>query len=100
LNAPGAIRLIVGLADAVHHATAPLGFTAGHRELRPHVTVARGRRAHDLRPVLAALGDDPVGPAWSAGAAVLFESRTHPEGAVHRELARVPLTGRSTACGA
>ena len=81
----------VGLAAAVDQATGTLGHPPERRPFHPHVTVARARRPHDLRPVVAALTDEPVGPAWTLDEVVLFESETRPTGAVHTERARLPL---------
>lgn len=84
----------VALADAVARATAPLGHGAEPRVFTPHVTVARARRPLAVGPLLATVGDGPVGPTWSAGAVVLMESDTRPTGAVYREVATVPLPGQ------
>jgi RNA 2',3'-cyclic 3'-phosphodiesterase len=58
---------------------------------RAHVTVARSRRPRDVRRVVDALGDGPVGPSWTVRDVALFASETRPEGAHHSELARCRL---------
>jgi 2'-5' RNA ligase len=82
-----------GLAVAVSVATTALGDPEEDRPFRPHVTLARGRRAGDLRPVAAAVGEGPFGPPWTVDGVVVFESDTRPDGAVHDVVARLPLGG-------
>jgi 2'-5' RNA ligase len=79
------------LASAVDQATGPLGHPPEARPFHPHVTVARASRPRGLGAIVAALGDEPVGPSWTLDAAVLLESHTRPTGAVHTEVARFPL---------
>lgn len=81
----------VDLAAAVDLATGPLGHPPETRQFHPHVTVARAGKPRDLRSVIAALTDEPVGPAWTLDQVALFESDTRPTGAVHTERARFPL---------
>jgi len=59
----------------------------------PHLTLARLRRAADLRPEVDTLEGVAVGPAWTVRELVLFESETRREGALHHEVARIPLRG-------
>jgi 2'-5' RNA ligase len=84
---------LASLVGAVERATEPLGFEPDSRAFHPHLTVARSSRARPLGSVVASLGDGPVGAAWEARAVVLMESDTRPTGAVHREIAHVPLGG-------
>ena len=79
------------LAARVAAATEPLGYPAEPRAFTPHITVARARRPCPVGPVLAAIGDGPVGRRWDVREVVLFESDTRPTGAVHRDVARVHL---------
>jgi 2'-5' RNA ligase len=81
------------LATAVTSATAIVGFAREHRRFRPHVTLARGRESVDLRPLVDALGDEPVGPAWRVADVVLLSSETRPEGARYSEVGRFTLGG-------
>lgn len=57
----------------------------------PHLTLARLRRPTDLRPEVDTLEGVAVGPAWTVRELVLFESETRREGALHHEVARIPL---------
>jgi 2'-5' RNA ligase len=83
------------VAGVVTRATEALGYEAEAREFRPHVTLARARDRRDVRPLLEALGSDPVGPAWTLDEVVLFESETHSEGARYTAVSRMPV-GRSS----
>jgi 2'-5' RNA ligase len=79
------------LAAAVGALLAPVGYPPDDRPFHPHVTLARLKRAGDLRPTVAALGPDPVGPPWVVGEVVLFQSRTRSSGAHYVERARFGL---------
>jgi RNA 2',3'-cyclic 3'-phosphodiesterase len=81
------------LVSAVEDATGPLGFGREPRPFRPHVTVARAPRPRDLTELATALGGGPTGPWWTVDEIVLLESDTRPDGAVHHEVARIPLDG-------
>ncbi len=80
------------LAAQVERRLAPLGHVPAAREemFRPHLTVARFRRPSDLRPLCAAVGPAPIGPAWRVDEVVLYESVLCPHGAQHAARARVP----------
>jgi RNA 2',3'-cyclic 3'-phosphodiesterase len=82
---------LAAVATAIVSATAPLGYPAQDRDLRPHVTLARARRPRDLRSLVDALGDDEVGPEWSVPEVELVESETLPEGARYTTRARLPF---------
>jgi 2'-5' RNA ligase len=84
-------EFLARLADGVMTRTEPLGHERETRAYRPHLTLARCRAPADLRPVLAALGDDPVGPAWRVDAVTVFESRTERDGARHTPRAVIEL---------
>lgn len=84
---------LTSLAAASEAACVAAGLAADDRAFRPHLTVARSSRACDLRPLVDALGDDPVGPPWAADAVRLVASDTRASGAVHTEMGRVPLVG-------
>jgi 2'-5' RNA ligase len=84
---------LAGVASAVADATTPLGDAAEDRSFRPHVTLARARRPRDLRPLVDALGDEPVGSEWSMSEIELVESDTRPEGARYTTRARLRLAG-------
>ena len=57
----------------------------------PHLTVARMKSAKKVTEEVAALASIPFGPAWTVEELTLFESETHPDGAIYREIARLPL---------
>jgi 2'-5' RNA ligase len=82
---------MAGLAGAVTGALAPLGYEAEARPFRSHVTVARLREPGAVTPALAALGDGPVGEAWTVEEIVLYQSRLSPSGSQYSVLARLPL---------
>jgi 2'-5' RNA ligase len=79
------------LADAVMTRTEALGHERETRPFRAHLTLARCRPPADLRETVAALGDDPVGPAWRVDAVTVFESKTQRDGARYTPRAVIPL---------
>jgi 2'-5' RNA ligase len=81
---------LVGLAGAVSAALRPVGFEPD-RPLHPHLTVARLKVPGDAGPVLAALGPDDVGPAFTVGEVVLYASRLSAAGPTYTALERFPL---------
>jgi len=80
-----------GLAAQVEARLAPLGYTRGGEEFVPHLTLARFRVRSDLVPLCAAIGAEPVGPAWTAFDFALFESVLRADGAQHLARVRLPL---------
>jgi RNA 2',3'-cyclic 3'-phosphodiesterase len=85
--------LLTQLAAAVGALLGPAGYPPEDRPFNPHVTLARCKRPMDLRAAVAALGEDPVGPAWTVEDVVLFESTTRPTGAEYVARARIDLGG-------
>jgi len=81
------------LAARVTSTTATLGFEAESREYRPHLTVARSARGRDLRRLVDALGEEPVGRSWCVDQAILVASELGREGPRHTEVSRFPLRG-------
>jgi len=81
------------LAAAVAGATAQLGFAGEDRGFRPHVTLARTQPARDLRELVRAVGDTPVGPTWRVRDVVLLSSETRATGARYSEISRFRLGG-------
>ncbi len=81
------------LAEQVEERLAPLGYAAERpgAAFLPHLTLARHRTPTDLRSVCAAIGSEPVGPAWTVDEIVLFESALRSDGARYTVGARVPL---------
>ena len=83
---------MIGVAAAVGRALAPLGYETERGPFRPHLTVARLRTPSDVAPVLDAIGEGSIGPAWTVDEVVLYGSRLSSAGARYTPLARVPLT--------
>jgi 2'-5' RNA ligase len=82
------------LAGVVESAAVAVGFEPEPRAFTPHITLARAGRPRDLRHLVDALGDAPIGPAWTVGEVVLLASDTRPTGAVYEEVARFEMVGR------
>jgi RNA 2',3'-cyclic 3'-phosphodiesterase len=83
--------LLVQLAAAIGALLEPVGYPPEGRPYHAHLTLARLKAPADLRPVVAALGPGPVGPAWTAGEVVLFQSKTSRGGAEYTPRVRIPL---------
>jgi 2'-5' RNA ligase len=79
------------LADAVMQRTDPLGHERETRPFQPHVTLARCRTPTDVRPVVAALGDSPFGPAWTIDTVTVYESKRLRDGARYIPRGRIEL---------
>jgi 2'-5' RNA ligase len=84
-------ELLQQLASAVGVLLTPLGHEPEARSFHPHLTLARCKTTTDLRPIVAALGPDPVGPAWTVSEVVVFESQLRRDGAQYIPRARIPL---------
>ncbi len=72
---------------------APIGYEPDARPFVPHLTLARCRRATNMRAAMDALGPEPVGPAWTVDAVTLYESRLGTGPAVYVPRAEIPLVG-------
>ena len=83
--------VLAALASAVAQRLAPLGYEPESRPFRPHLTLARCAKATDLREPVAALGSEPIGPAWIVDSLVLYESQLRRDGARYLERATVEL---------
>jgi 2'-5' RNA ligase len=83
--------VLMRIAEKIAPRLAPLGHEPDERVYRPHLTLARYPVATDLRPVVAALGAEPVGPAWEIDAITVYESRLHADGPRYVVRATVPL---------
>lgn len=81
----------VSLAGAVATALGPVGYEAERRPFRPHLTLARLKVPGDVGAVLAAIGPGPVGPVFTVGEIVLYQSRLSPRGSTYTVLERFPL---------
>lgn len=94
--------LWVGLAEgaatlaelyrAATDATGPLGYRVESRPFHAHLTLARIPDPADVRALVEAIGDEPVGPAWTATEVVCFQSTLRRTGAEYTELTRLPLS--------
>lgn len=91
LDAQEGAESMAGVAGAVTAALAPLGYEAEARPFRSHLTVARLREPGDVTAAVAALGDGPVGEAWTVEEIVLYQSRLSSSGSQYSALARLPL---------
>ncbi|RSN46801.1 RNA 2',3'-cyclic phosphodiesterase [Streptomyces sp. WAC 04229] len=93
-GAEGDLATLRLLAERAESAGRKAGVAMGeHRRYKPHLTVARSREAHDVRPHLAAL-DGFTGPAWTVTELVLVRSRL-PKSGVPGEQPRYEAVGRS-----
>lgn len=90
LEANGSTAL-VDLHDRVLSRLRGAGIAPERRRFRPHVTLARMGGRDNAGPVLAVLASAKVGP-FTCDAISLYASTLHPDGAIHEELARYPLT--------
>jgi RNA 2',3'-cyclic 3'-phosphodiesterase len=79
------------LAAAVGVLLSSLGHVPEARPYHGHLTLARTKAPTDLRPLVEALGDAPVGSAWTAGEVVVYESRLRRAGAEYEPRAHIPL---------
>ena len=75
------------LAAAVVAATADIGEPPEDRAFRGHITLARGKRGVNLKP----LAGEPFEATWSVDAVTLVASDTRPDRAHYSVLASVPL---------
>ena len=82
---------LVELAGAVGVGLAPLGYEPDRKVFHPHLTVARLKVPDDVGDVLAAIGPEPVGEAFTVGELVLYQSRLSPKGPTYTALERFPL---------
>lgn len=86
-------ELLSELAGAVNRALEPLGFEPEKRDFHAHLTVARLREPGDVSPAIEALGDEPVGPAFTVEEVTLYQSHLSPKGARYEPLSTVALAG-------
>ena len=84
-------RELVDLAGAVAAGLAPLGHEPDRKGFHPHLTVARLKVPDDVGEVLAAIGPEAVGEAFTVGELVLYQSRLSPKGPTYTVLERFPL---------
>jgi 2'-5' RNA ligase len=79
------------LHAALGQALEPLGHPREERPYHPHLTIDRLKVPGPVGRVIERLGSGPVGPAWTVGEVVIYQSRTSPSGALYTALARCPL---------
>jgi 2'-5' RNA ligase len=82
---------LTALADAVGDLATTLGHARDARPFRPHITVARASKPRPVDRAVDGLRAGSLGPPWSVGDVVLFDSETLSSGAVHTERARFAL---------
>lgn len=82
-----------GLAGTIADALLPFGFEPDDRGFHPHLTLARLKRPRNVREIVEALGETPIGRTWTVADVVVLESRTERDGARYEELGRCPLSG-------
>lgn len=82
---------LIGLAGAVAGRLGPLGYEPDRQAFHAHLTVARLKVPDRVDDVLAAIGPDAVGPAFTVGEIVFYQSQLSPEGPTYTALERFPL---------
>ncbi|KFG74550.1 RNA 2',3'-cyclic phosphodiesterase [Streptomyces mutabilis] len=93
-GADGDLAALRLLADRAESAGRKSGVeTGGHRRYKPHLTVARGRVAFDVRPYVEAL-DGFTSPAWTVTDLALVRSNL-PRSGVPGEQPRYETVARS-----
>ena len=84
---------LVGLAAAVAGGLRPHGYEPDRKEFHPHLTLARLKVPDNVAEVLAAIGPEPVGEAFTVDDVVLYQSRLSSKGPTYTVLERFPLRG-------
>lgn len=69
-----------------------LGIDADLRAFHPHLTIGRCTEAAGGAPQWVRANEHFAGPSFLVDAFELFSSELHPDGAVHRNVARFPLS--------
>jgi RNA 2',3'-cyclic 3'-phosphodiesterase len=83
---------LVALAGAVAGGLRPLGYEPDRKEFHPHLTLARLKVPDNVNDVLAAIGSEAVGDAFTVGEVVLYESRLSSKGPTYTALERFRLS--------
>lgn len=83
---------LTDLHDRIRSRLHGVGMDLPRRRFRPHVTLLRTRDKRAAALGLAAIPPTAPGP-FACDSFGLFSSRLHPDGAIHEERARYPLTG-------
>ena len=84
---------LVGLAGAVAGALRPAGYEPDRTAFHPHLTLARLKVPDNVSDVLAAIGPEAVGEAFTVGEVVLYQSQLSAKGPTYTVLERFPLSG-------
>jgi RNA 2',3'-cyclic 3'-phosphodiesterase len=84
---------LVALAGAVAGGLRPFGYEPDRKEFHPHLTLARLKVPENVTEVLAAIGPEPVGEAFTVGEVLLYQSQLSPKGPTYTVLERFPLRG-------
>jgi 2'-5' RNA ligase len=84
---------LVDLAAAIAGGLRPVGYEPDRKEFHPHLTLARLKVPDNVADVLAAIGSEPVGEAFTVTEVVLYQSQLSPKGPTYTALERFPLRG-------
>ncbi len=79
------------LADEVTTRLASLSYVRDERPFFPHLTLARCRRATNMRAAVEAVGPAPIGDPWLVDEVLVYESRLGHGPADHLVRASIPL---------
>jgi 2'-5' RNA ligase len=82
---------LVALAGAVAAGLRPAGYEPDRKEFHPHLTLARLKVPDNVSDVLAAIGPEAVGEAFTVGEVVLYQSQLSSKGPTYTVLERLPL---------
>ena len=82
---------LVSLAGAVAGGLRPAGYEPDRKEFHPHLTLARLKVPDNVADVLAAIGSDAAGEAFTVGEVVLYQSQLSSRGPTYTVLERFPL---------
>jgi 2'-5' RNA ligase len=82
---------LVSLAGAVAGGLRPAGYEPDRKEFHPHLTLARLKVPDNVGDVLAAIGAEAVGEAFTDGEVVLYQSQLSSKGPTYTVLERFPL---------
>jgi 2'-5' RNA ligase len=82
---------LVSLAGAVAGGLEPVGYEPDRKEFHPHLTLARLKVPDNVSDVLAAIGPEAAGEAFTVGEIVLYQSQLSSKGPTYTVLERFPL---------
>jgi len=84
---------LVALAGRVAGGLRPHGYEPDRLEFHPHLTLARLKVPDNVSDVLAAIGPEPAGEAFTVSEVVLYQSRLSSKGPAYSVLERFSLRG-------